>query len=109
MDLERDYKDLHWRIRSPKRVKALAYAYASEGKHSPEIAKLRTIERFGLEAVTGRKVLLYNEYLRMVAAENVVTAYNSRKPYQDWAMWATDEPHLSKILNEAIKLYAAGN
>jgi hypothetical protein len=70
-------------------VKALAYAHASEGVYSPEIGKLKSIDRFGVEAITGRRVLYFREYRHMIHAENVVAAYKE-----------------ARILAEAEKLHA---
>ena len=81
-------------------MKALAYAHASEGKYSPEIEKLRRIERFGLEAVTGRRTFYFNEYSRLIVAENIAIAYQSRKHSTNWAQWAQDNPVLAKMLTD---------
>lgn len=88
-------------------MKALAYAHASEGKNSPEIEKLHRIQRFGLEAITGRRIFLLGEYCRLIAAENIVTAFNSRKRATNWAEWSQSNPHMAAILAEVEKLYNA--
>lgn len=103
----RSLSGLHGRARNPKRVKAAAYAYASDGAYSLELDKLHKIDRFGLEAVTGRRTFYYGEMNRMIAAENIVTAYESRKRSQNWAEWTQSNPRLAAILAEAEKLYAA--
>jgi hypothetical protein len=86
-------------------VKALAYAYASEGANSPEINELQLIDRFGLKAVTGRDVFYFGEMRRMVRAENIVVAYQNRKRAKNWAEWSTSNPREAEILAEAEKLY----
>ncbi len=62
-----------------------------------------------MEAVTGRKVLYYGEVRRMIAAENVVLAYLSRKSYENWGKWAQEHPDLEKILNEVEVLNATSD
>jgi hypothetical protein len=90
--------------RHPKRVKALAYAYASEGAYSPEMEKLKRIDRFGLEAVTGRRVFYFSEIRRLIYAENIVNAYESRAQSKNWVEWATSRPRMAEILAEAERL-----
>jgi hypothetical protein len=87
-------------------VKALAYAHASEGAYSPEIGKLRSIDRFGVEAITGRRVLYAREYRRMMYAENILYAYQSRARSKNWVEWATSNPREFEMLGEAERLYA---
>jgi hypothetical protein len=90
--------NLYRRVKSPKRVRASAYAYASEGEYSPEVEKLHRINRFGLEAITGRRQFYYAEYLALLTAENIVIAYQSRKAAENWAVWYADNPRLAQIL-----------
>lgn len=87
-------------------MKALAYAHASEGAYSPEIEKLRRIERFGLEPITGRRVFLFGEYCRLICAENIAVAHQSRQRSTNWAEWAGSNPKQAELLNEAERLYA---
>ena len=77
--------------------------------HSREIEKLHRIERFGLEAITGRRTFLFGEYCRMIAAENIITAYESSKRSVNWAEWTESNPRLAEILAEAMKLHADRN
>lgn len=86
-------------------MKALAYAYASERKYSPEIEKLRRIERFGLEAVTGRRVFYHAEYRHLITAENIVYAYETRKRAANWVAWTVSNPKLAELLAE-IEVHA---
>ena len=37
----------------------------------------------------------------MIAAENIVTAYLSRRASQNWGKWAQDNPALEKIILDA--------
>lgn len=105
----RDYRGLCRRTRNPKRVKADAYAYASEGGYSREIIKLQKIDRFGLEAVTGRRVFYYGEINRLIYAEHIVSAYRSRAQSNNWMEWAASNPRLATMLAEAEKLHAVSN
>ena len=58
------------------------------------------IDRFGAEAVTGRRVLSAGQIRRMVAAENVYNAYMSRKASNDWGKWVNENPRMAAILAE---------
>ena len=78
----------------------------SEGRYAPEIEKLNRIDRFGVEAVTGRRVLYLGELNRMIVSENIVSAYHSRQQSKNWGEWALANPGPSKLLAEAIKLHA---
>jgi hypothetical protein len=62
-----------------------------------EIDMLRKIERFGVEAILGRKQLYHGELNRMVLCENIVTAYHSRKS-SSWAEWAEKQPRAAALL-----------
>jgi hypothetical protein len=75
-----------------------AYAYASEGHYSPEIERLARIDRFGIEAVTGKKVFMFGDFIRLRAAENIVNAYMSRKQSGNWAEWVASNPRPAQLL-----------
>lgn len=107
--MERADEGVRGRARHPKRLKADAYGYASEGKYSREIEQLHRIDRFGLEAITGRKVFYYGEYIRMIYAENIAAAYKMRATSKNWVEWAASNPKAAAMLAEAEKLYAARN
>mgnify|MGYP003464051790 CR=1 FL=1 len=62
---------------------------------------LAKIDRFGLEAITGRRKFYHGELSRLIIAENIVMAYNSRKQSNNWAKWASDNPEAEKLLIEA--------
>ena len=81
-----------------------AYLYASEGQHSKEIEQLKRIDRFGIEAVTGRKVFLFGEFIRMRIAENIVNVYASRQAAANWAEWTEANPHNAKTLADVERL-----
>ena len=104
MVIQRDYQDLYRWARNPKRVKTDAYQYASEGHYSKEIEQLNRIERFGLEAVTGRRVFLFRDFIRMRTAENVVNSYRSRQQAGNWAEWVESNPRPAQILADIEKL-----
>ena len=65
---------------------------------------LAKIDRFGIEAITGRKQFYFGELRRLIAAENIVTAYKSRAHAPDWAAWVRDNPLLAELLLDAEKL-----
>lgn len=78
-----------------------AFFYASEGRRSYEIEFLRSVERFGLEAMTGRKQFYYGEYRKMIIAENVVNSYRSRAQSKVWNTWASLNPQMAELLELA--------
>ena len=82
---------------------AAAYRHADGGKHSPEIRILQYIDRFGVEAVMGRKTLFDHEMRRMIHAENVARAYRERLG-GNAAEWVKENPEMNKMLYEAQKL-----
>ena len=71
---------------------------------SHEINRLRLIDRFGIEAITGRRQFYAGELRRMVIAENIQTAYQSRARAKNWAAWVKDNPALADLLDEARQL-----
>ena len=101
MGFQRNQKDLHRRTTDPKRVKADAYRHANDNRHSPEISMLASIDRFGLEAITGRRQFYFYEYNRLIVAENIVNAYRSRAESQNWSDWARKNPELAQLLASA--------
>lgn len=62
------------------------------------------IERFGLEAITGRRQFYFGELRQMIAAENIVTAYKSREHSKDWTEWTRNNPLLTEILVDVEKI-----
>ena len=68
--------------------------------------KLHRIERFGFEAVTGRKVFYFGEIRRLIHAENIVNAFRSSKQSTNWAEWSKTNPQLAELLAEASQLDA---
>lgn len=61
---------------------------------------LAKIDRFGLEAIIGRKQFYYGELRRLITAENIVIAYHSRKRSDNWAAWAEDNKAMARMLAE---------
>ena len=78
--------------------------HASEGRYSRELDTLAKIDRFGLEAITGRRQFYYRELRHLVIAENIVNAYHSRKRSKNWTAWVTENPVMAQLLAEAEKL-----
>lgn len=85
-------------------MKADAYLYASEGLYSVEIDALTKIDRFGIEAILGRRQFFYGELRRMIYAENLVAAYRSRAQSNNWAEWVASNPVMADVLAEAEKI-----
>lgn len=81
-----------------------AYHYASEGRYSYEIERLSRIDRWGLEAITGQRVFLYGDFIRMRTAENIVNAYRSRQAAGDEVEWTVSNPRVALILADVEKL-----
>ena len=100
MAVRGDYKNLQRRVGSPKRVKADAYGYVSEGRYSREIEKLARIERFGMKAITGMEIFYYHDFICLTTAESVVVAYRSRQRENDWVDWAKNNPYPASLLKE---------
>lgn len=78
--------------------------------HSPishEIALLGYIDRFGVMAVLGRPVLSYGEIRRMIAAENIFTAYKSRQASDNWGKWALENQKSDALLKSVEVLINA--
>jgi hypothetical protein len=78
--------------------------YASEGHYSQEIDTLSKIDRFGIEAITGRRQFYFGELRKMIYAENLVTAYRSRAQSKNWAEWVNSNPVMADMLADAEKL-----
>jgi len=76
----------------------------------PDVLKLLdAIDRFGVQAVTGRPTLGAGEMQSMIMADNVRRAWLSRNAYRDsdgmpnWAKWAEAYPDLSEVLVFAMR------
>jgi len=89
-------------------VTAAAFAHADGGHSSPEIRLLQYIDRFGVEAVMGRKILYAHEMRRMIHAENVSRAYHARNR-SDAAEWVKENPEMNKLLYDAQMLAEKDN
>lgn len=85
-------------------MKSSAYLYAAEGFYSQEIDTLAKIDRFGLEAITGRRQFYFGELRRLTIAENIVRFYQSRAASSNWAEWTNSHPAQANMLFEAEKL-----
>ncbi len=73
------------------------------GPVSDELSTLALIDRFGVRAVLGDRVLHTGEMLRMLRAETIVKAYREREQAPNWAEWAQRNANVSTILNAAMK------
>jgi hypothetical protein len=62
---------------------------------------LNKIDRFGIEAITGRRQFYFGELRRLIVAENIVNSYQARAKSKSWAIWANDNPAMSHLLNDA--------
>ena len=84
---------------------AAAYAVADGGplEISPELLLARELNRWGVQAVTGRP-LYHHELIRLRAAERVISAYSARKNSKSWAEWAQANKQENEYLNYAMKL-----
>lgn len=89
-----------------------AYHYASEIKNADgvpppkpgELILLSYIDRFGVEAVTGDKVLGFGDVRRMITAENIVEAYRDRRRSGNWGEWAEKNPSAASLLKQVEML-----
>jgi hypothetical protein len=67
-----------------------------------ELELMGYVTRFGAAAVFGRTPGA-GELRRMIAAENVVNAYNARKASENWAEWASANPAANRLLIKAMQ------
>lgn len=65
--------------------------------------ELSYIDRFGVEAVFGRKTLAAGEIFRMMTAENIRAAFRARRQAQNWAEWASENPQAARMLADIEK------
>ena len=65
---------------------------------------LAKIDRFGLEAITGRRKFYHGELSRLIVAENIVMAYHARARSDNWAAWVAENPIMAELLAEAERL-----
>jgi hypothetical protein len=65
---------------------------------------LKRIDRFGVQGCIGR-TLYEREIRRMIAANNVVTAFQMRKAAANWQAFQTEHPELGDLLFKAERLY----
>lgn len=80
---------------------AEALESARDDRHPPkELLLLQRIDRFGVEAVLGRRTLYHGEMNAMIAAENVYQAYKSRAQSDNWAEWAKKNEAAARLLQE---------
>ena len=83
---------------------AEAYAYAEDPSHESapaEIGIARAIDRFGVEAVTGKKILRPGLISRIAIAESIVTAYKARSKAENWVAFSGENPELAALLIKA--------
>ena len=83
---------------------AAAYAFAEGGPITDEIALIRSLDRFGVQAIYGRP-LSFHEIRMLVMAENVTMAYIDRMKSENWVYWAENNPDKSALLALAGRLY----
>jgi hypothetical protein len=61
------------------------------------------IDRFGSQAVFGNEPIPANILNRLRVAEALVMSYKARGAASNWAEWASENPQLSVMLNQATK------
>jgi hypothetical protein len=65
---------------------------------------MKRIERFGVQGCMGR-TLYEREIRRMIAANNVVVAFEMRKAATSWEVFQKEHPELGDLLFKAARLY----
>jgi hypothetical protein len=80
-----------------------AYRYAEGGPPSREIRLMQYIDRYGCDAVLGRKMYA-REIRRINVAENVIAAHRSLRQALNYASWATEHPDAAALLARAERL-----
>lgn len=78
-----------------------AYRAAAGDGTSNDLILLGLVERFGALAVLGHGTLYSYEIRRMMLAEKVRTAYNSRASAMNFVEWAGSNPQLASLLAQA--------
>ena len=81
-------------------AEALAFAQG-DGQQPDELRLANAITRFGLEAVTGKRVLRPGLLRRITMAENVVAAFEIRAKAENWAAFRNEYPDLAELLFKA--------
>ena len=61
----------------------------------------REIGKYGVEAVTGERVLRVRLLRDMNIANNIINAWESRKQSDNWTQWTADNPDAADILERA--------
>jgi predicted CoA-binding protein len=75
----------------------------------PECYNLaRAIEQYGVEAITGEKVLSVRLFRDINLVTNVISGYKERQRAQNWATWTTENPEMAEILEQARLEYEHG-
>jgi hypothetical protein len=64
-----------------------------------ELATLYAIDRFGVQAVTGRVTLRARDIRAMTVADTVVRTYRSRQNADSTAHWEWENPQMAAWLN----------
>lgn len=82
---------------------AAAYAFADNSGPKPrELVLLSYIDYFGVEAVMKRSYLGAGEMRRMMRARRIVEAYQARAKAANWWEWATANPDMNALLEQAM-------
>ena len=85
---------------------ARTYAFCVGDAPIPwELTTYRTIEVFGVKAVTGKDVLTYAEIHGMKTANLIETLYRKREASGAWAEWGSKHPKEFEFLEAAHKLW----
>lgn len=69
-----------------------------------ELRLLHAVDRYGVEAVFGRKQLYAGEMRRMNYAENLVNIFNSRKAAMNVVVWTQSNPAQALFLEDADRV-----
>lgn len=89
-----------------------AYRYAEGGDPKPPKPKYLLladyIDRFGVEAVMGRRVLSAGEMRCMAVQQNIYAAFRNRERSKDWAKWANTYPEQAELLNIVMRMAEDG-
>jgi hypothetical protein len=81
---------------------ARAYAYCENDEPIPGcVLTGRAIEKYGVESVTGEKIIRVRLHRDITMANNVINSYESRKQSDDWVKWVTENPDMNSLLEQA--------
>ena len=69
-----------------------------------ELAISDAIDKYGVEAITGKRILRPGLLRRIRHVRTIINAFELRKKAESWSAWGSENPELADILVEAERL-----